>query len=80
MWKKDTTRCLDVVKFLPTVPSFPHTFDPRIIKSIIYLDKGPNYPSYNLKPNFQSHPSSSQYPKLIPKAQAQSNLKSPLSP
>jgi len=42
MWKKDTTRCLDVVKFLPTVPSFPHTSDPRILESTIYLDKGPN--------------------------------------
>jgi hypothetical protein len=25
MRKKDTTRCLDVVRFLPTVPFFPHT-------------------------------------------------------
>ena len=25
MWKKDTTRFLDVVRFLPRVPCFPHT-------------------------------------------------------
>jgi hypothetical protein len=25
MWKKNTTKCLDVVRFLPTVPFFPHT-------------------------------------------------------
>ena len=25
MWKKYTTKCLDVVRFLPTIPYFPHT-------------------------------------------------------
>jgi hypothetical protein len=44
MWKKDTTRCLDVVRFLPTVPCFPHTSSPMSFETIslkiltIYLD------------------------------------------
>ena len=39
MWKKDTTRCLDIVRSLPIVPCFPHTSSPRILRPIIYLDK-----------------------------------------
>jgi hypothetical protein len=54
MWKKDTTRCLDVVKFLPKVPCFPHTFAPEILRSTIYLDKA------KLKPNIQA-PKSPSY-------------------
>jgi hypothetical protein len=53
MWKKDTTRCLDVVRFLPMVPCFPHTSSPWIMKPTIYLDKanlkaniGPKNPCY----------------------------------
>ena len=54
MWKEDTTRCLDVVRFLPIVPCFPHTYSPWIMISTIYLDKeklkdniqAPKTPSY----------------------------------
>jgi hypothetical protein len=53
MWKKDTTRCLDIVRFLPIVPWFPHTSAPWILRPTIYLDKaklkaniGPKTPSY----------------------------------
>jgi hypothetical protein len=44
MWNKDTTICLDVVRFLPTVPCFPHTSSPMSSKTVslkiltIYLD------------------------------------------
>ena len=34
MWKKDTTRCLDVVRFLPIVPCFPHTFVPMSYETV----------------------------------------------
>ena len=71
MWKKYTTRCLDVVRFLPTVPCFPHTYAPWILRSTIYLDKSklkaniqaPKTPSYETqehsnfsKLNFPSSP------------------------
>jgi hypothetical protein len=54
MWKKDTTKCLDVVRLLPTVPCFPHTSTPWILRSTIYIDKtkvkaniqAPKTPSY----------------------------------
>jgi hypothetical protein len=46
--KENTTRCLDVVKSLPTFPFFPHTSSPRILRSTIYLDKA------KLKANIQA--------------------------
>ena len=59
MWKKDTTRCLDVVRFLPTVPFFPHTYAPRILRSTIYLDKA------KLKANIQAPKTPSYKPQEL---------------
>jgi hypothetical protein len=64
MWKKDTTRCLDVVRFLPIVTCFPHTSAPWILISTIYLDKA------KLKANIQA-PKTPSY-----KTQELSNSKS----
>ena len=46
--KENTTRCLDVVTFLPKVPCLPHTSAPQILISTIYLDKA------KLKANIQA--------------------------
>ena len=34
MWKKYTTRCLGVVRFLPIVPCFPHTYAPTSSETV----------------------------------------------
>jgi hypothetical protein len=46
--KGEYNQCLDVVRSLPTVPCFPHTSSPWILRSTIYLDKA------KLKANIQA--------------------------